>query len=188
MISKDDQKLREALGTLDTDVRAPDDLKLRVMERVMASGERSAVLTFFDTLLRPRTMTVRPAYGLGLVAALLAALTLWPVTDGMPNPTDAGKVPTHFVLMAPDVQSVSLTGDFTSWASEGIALRDVNGSGLWVADVDLDPGVYQYVFIVNGQEWRPDPGASAQVDDGFGQVNSVVMVSPDAAPETEGRT
>jgi hypothetical protein len=30
---------------------------------------------------------------------------------------------------------------------------------------------------VNGTEWLPDPRAVSQVDDGFGRVNSVVIVS-----------
>jgi hypothetical protein len=60
-------------------------------------------------------------------------------------------------------------------------LEDLRGTGVWTADVLLPPGVYQYTFIVDGTEWRPDPTAFSQVDDGFGQVNSVVIVSPENA-------
>jgi hypothetical protein len=44
--------------------------------------------------------------------------------------------------------------------------------------VALPPGVYQYTFIVDGARWQPDPLAVSQVSDGFGQVNSVLIVPP----------
>ena len=191
MTWKEEERLREIMASVDSDIRAPTDLKARVMERVMAEqGGRSRVGRLVDSLFTPRTFTLTPAHGLGLVAAAMAAILVWPGGSG--TTTESGKDghgrATHFVLVAPDVGSVHLTGDFTSWSQEGIPLRDVNGSGTWVADVELDPGVYQYVFIVDGEEWRADPGAAAQVDDGFGQVNSVVMVSDEEESSAEGRT
>ena len=54
-------------------------------------------------------------------------------------------------------------------------------NGVWTLDVPLEPGVYEYAFIIDGQEWRPDPLATASADDGFGMENSVVIVA-------EGRT
>jgi len=62
---------------------------------------------------------------------------------------------------------------------EGVALSDAAGSGMWSVDVPLTPGVHHYVFIIDGREWLPDPNAS-QVDDGFGEKNSVVLVPPRA--------
>ncbi len=44
-------------------------------------------------------------------------------------------------------------------------------------EVPVPPGVHEYSFVVNGTEWRPDPLANSQVDDGFGRTNSLVMVS-----------
>jgi hypothetical protein len=51
------------------------------------------------------------------------------------------------------------------------------GDGRWVAELRLLPGVHHYVFVVDGTEWRRDPNAASQVDDGFGQVNSVLLVA-----------
>jgi 1,4-alpha-glucan branching enzyme len=86
------------------------------------------------------------------------------------------QVVTRFVLIAPEASSVHLTGDFVSWSREGIALEDPRGTGIWTTDVQLPPGVYQYTFVVNGTQWVPDPRAVSQVDDGFGQTNSVLIV------------
>jgi hypothetical protein len=51
-----------------------------------------------------------------------------------------------------------------------------------VAEIALPPGLHHYVFVIDGAEWRPDPNAASQVDDGFGQRNSVLLVP--ARPET----
>jgi 1,4-alpha-glucan branching enzyme len=84
---------------------------------------------------------------------------------------------TRFVFVAPGASTVRMTGDFVGWDPDGVPLENQRGTGIWTVDVPLEPGVYQYTFIVDGTEWRPDPHAVSQVDDGFGQQNSVVIVS-----------
>lgn len=177
---QDEAWLQEVMDLVKREVKAPSDVKALVMKRISTERTPSVPRRFLDALLRPRQVTFTPAYGLGLAVALAAAVTLWPA-EAPPSGAGpgAGAVATHFVFVDPQVTSVRLTGDFTSWSREGIPLRDVNGSGVWVADVELSPGVYQYVFIVDGDELKPDPRAAAQVDDGFGQTNSIVMVSSD---------
>ena len=48
----------------------------------------------------------------------------------------------------------------------------------WTVTVALAPGRYQYLFVVDGDEWIPDPRAHAQIEDEFGQVNSLLVVGP----------
>ena len=38
------------------------------------------------------------------------------------------------------------------------------------------PGVYQYMFVVDGQRWITDPQAAESVADGFGQQNSLMRI------------
>ena len=136
-----------------------------------------------DWCLRPRTVRLSPASGALALAASAAVFVLWPgsaPTSGPAVGAGATEVITRFVFVAPEASSVRLTGDFASWSREGIELEDLRGTGIWTADVPLPPGIYQYTFIVNGTEWRPDPRAVSQVDDGFGQVNSVVIVSAES--------
>ena len=74
-----------------------------------------------------------------------------------------------------------MTGEFANWDPQGIAMKR-RTDGAWVAEVELPPGLHQYVFIVDGVEWVPDPGALSQVDDGFGRQNSVLlMLDPKAS-------
>jgi hypothetical protein len=64
------------------------------------------------------------------------------------------------------------------WSSEAIALVPGSIPGLWTVTLPLALGSYEYLFVVDGQRWIADPGAHAQVDDGFGQTNSVIVVGP----------
>jgi 1,4-alpha-glucan branching enzyme len=80
-------------------------------------------------------------------------------------------------LAAPAAHDVTLAGSFNGW-SAGIPLRKSAVSGLWVVTLPLPVGEHQYLFHVDGNQWIPDPGAHAQVDDGFGRTNSVLVVGP----------
>lgn len=105
-------------------------------------------------------------------AALLGALMLWrPWSRG----SGADRPDTlQFVLVAPQANSVSLVGDFNDWDPKRSPMRTANG--IWAAVVQLAPGRYRYAFLVNGVEWRADPGAPAARDDEFGTPSSVVTV------------
>ena len=173
--------MRELLGTLRHEATAPASLRAAVM-REIGSSRRPAWQRWTDWLLRPRPLSVSPALGGSLAFAATAAIVL--VTSQLvsagPEPSSGAAVErsvTRFVLVAPEARSVHVTGDFAAWSADGIPLQDLRGSGIWTVDVPLDPGTYQYTFIVDGTEWRPDPGAVAQVDDGFGQTNSLVVVT-----------
>lgn len=176
----DEARLVELMRSLEEDVRAPAGFHAAVMrevENVPASPWRRAMVRTMDWWLRPRSVRVSPAMGALAVAASAVLLFLWPVSpDGAGSGPRATQVVTRFVLVAPEASSVHLTGDFMSWSREGIELEDLRGSGVWTADVPLPPGVYQYTFVIDGTRWVPDPTALSQVDDGFGQVNSVVIV------------
>lgn len=175
---RDEQRIAEVLGTLREDVHAPAALREAVMRRIEA--EPSALARLVEWALRPRLIPVSPAFGALAAAAIAALVLVWPSTTPSPTSTQAVDAPvrvvTRFVLVAPEAASVRLTGDFNSWQGEGVALEELRGTGIWTADVSLSPGVHQYTFVVNGTEWVPDPRAVLQVDDGFGQVNSIVVV------------
>jgi hypothetical protein len=156
---------------------APAGLRERVMARVRAEAD-SAWRRGLIWVMTPRTVRLSPATAM---LALAAALALMVVARPRGVPTtepvaaaSAGTV-TRFVFVAPNARSVAVTGDFVGWDPAGIPLADPRGTGMWVAELRLEPGVHHYVFVVNGAEWRLDPNAS-QADDGFGQKNSVVLV------------
>lgn len=79
-----------------------------------------------------------------------------------------------FRFPAKTARSVHLVGSFSDWdASAHPMERRADG---WVTTVRLDPGVYQYAFVVDGTQWRRPPAAPRYADDGFGQQNGVLTV------------
>jgi hypothetical protein len=74
-----------------------------------------------------------------------------------------------------DASVVALAGSFNEWnQSQLLFAREGDG---WVCRVDLDPGVYHYKFIVDG-DWLLDPSNPDTAEDEAGNVNNVVEVKP----------
>lgn len=80
-----------------------------------------------------------------------------------------------FVLNAPNARNVYLTGEFANWSSEGIRMEKDERAGLWKAVLHLEPGEYEYRFIVDGV-WIKDPDNTDSVLNEFGQENSLLIV------------
>lgn len=85
---------------------------------------------------------------------------------------------TAFVCdVKPDAKEVYLVGDFNDWDPQ--ADRMVKRKGVFQKLLQLEPGEYQYKFLVDGQ-WHADPSAAAQVPNAFGTINSIVRVGGDS--------
>ncbi|HLO98534.1 MAG TPA: hypothetical protein VK171_08060, partial [Fimbriimonas sp.] len=84
----------------------------------------------------------------------------------------------EFVFKADKVyKQVNLAGTFNNWsATETPMLRGIDDK-TWVKQMKLPFGKTQYKFVCDG-EWRTDPFASKNEDDGNGNTNSIVMIFP----------
>lgn len=80
-----------------------------------------------------------------------------------------------FTLDAPNAQSVYLTGEFTNWSRDGVAMKKDAKDGIWKSTLHLDPGEYEYRYIVDGV-WIKDPNNTDSVLNEFGQENSLLIV------------
>jgi hypothetical protein len=163
-------------ATSDASLEAPPGAEARVMAAIRADSSRSArarVAGVAGWLVSPRSIRVSP-----VAAAAAVLLVAWSVTQVAvrPAPTD-DSVYVQFLISAPEARTVALAGDFNEW-DPSIQLDDPDGDGLWTARVALEPGVHEYMFVIDGSEWRPDPNAVSYTDDGFGQRNSVLAVTP----------
>lgn len=134
---------------------------------------------------RPQQRQVRPAVQWAWVGALCtAAFLLAPIIN---EPTSESQtVLVRFAIAAPAAQSVALAGDFNGWDPAQIRLQR-GADGHWAGAVSLPPGVYQYMFVVDGERWVADPSAAESLDDGFGQRNSLVRIQPANAEKAEDR-
>jgi hypothetical protein len=74
-----------------------------------------------------------------------------------------------------DARAVALSGSFNEW-SQSQHLFGREGDE-WVCRLDLDPGVYTYKFVVDGN-WLLDPSNPSTQEDEAGNVNNVLEVKP----------
>jgi diguanylate cyclase (GGDEF)-like protein len=73
------------------------------------------------------------------------------------------------------VSRVALVGSFNNWDKD-YDLMNPTGDGAYVFVIALSPGDYQYKFVVEGNEWIPDPRNPHRSPDGLGGENSVLRV------------
>jgi hypothetical protein len=161
--------------------RGPDRLPRSVREQVMQQVR--AIHTpwwvgawrWFAT---PRPFRVSPLHGALALAAVVALVLLRAPAEVSPPGQAIGeqRVATRFIYLAPNASRVSVTGEFAGWDPNGIPMRR-GADGMWVAEIELPPGLHHYDFVVDGSRWAPDPNAASQVDDGFGLQNSVLLVT-----------
>jgi hypothetical protein len=76
----------------------------------------------------------------------------------------------------PDAQVVALAGSFNNWNQSQLLFGREGDE--WVCRLDLDPGVYTYKFIVDGN-WLLDPSNPDTQEDEAGNVNNVIEVKPE---------
>lgn len=158
-----------------TAAEAPVDLRENVRAALSSRRPRSAGRRAVDWAVRPRTVRISPLAGLAAAAAL-ALFIVWQA-GGPAAPEQEATVYIQFALEAPGARSVAVAGDFNQWAP-AIELSDLDGDGVWTGRVAVEPGIYQYMFVIDGSEWRTDPNAERYADDGFGDRNAVVVVAP----------
>jgi hypothetical protein len=171
------QRYRAIIGTaLEPLRRLPAiDVTDAVMPRVnpRPAPVRPGLVALARWLWSPRPLTLRPAYA--LASALLLAAVVFTSFSRPATPVSRApaRVIVQFRLGDADAHEVSLVGDFNGWRPEH-RLHQVE-PGVWSVDVALAPGVYNYVFVVDGKAWRLDPLAP-RVTDGFGGASSRVAV------------
>jgi hypothetical protein len=113
---------------------------------------------------------------LGRCAAAILLLTI-PATSR----AAAAELPPGFTRFTfAETRQVFLAGEFNGWNGTATPLRQ-DGTGRSFVDLPLQPGRYEYKFVVDG-EWLHDPANPETVDSGWGGRNSVMTV-PEAVAE-----
>ena len=107
--------------------------------------------------------------------SLLVLVLLLAACAGARGPDHAGWSGRPFTIIAPDARTVAVAGSFNRWDPSAHLLSGPDRSGRWTVAIPLPPGQYEYLFVVNGSDWVPDPDAP-WVDDGMGGKNSLLTV------------
>lgn len=86
-----------------------------------------------------------------------------------------------FTTRAPNAKTVCLAGSFNKWNPETTLMRR-NEHGVWSVELQLEPGHYEYRFVVDGT-WRSEEACEGPhgdcphcVPNEFGSRNCVVNV------------
>ncbi len=95
------------------------------------------------------------------------------IEGGGPQVTTEGVL---FTFIDPKAQRVNIVGDFNNWSTTADPLLDRAGDGTWTIRIPLQPGRYEYKYIIDGKNWTPDLWNPDVVDDGFGGINSVIVI------------
>ncbi|HEX8520664.1 MAG TPA: alpha-amylase family glycosyl hydrolase [Tepidisphaeraceae bacterium] len=76
--------------------------------------------------------------------------------------------------------SVNVAGDFNNWDKSATPLTRAD-DGAWRATVPMSEGIHHYKFVVDNDNWTPDPNADPSLNepDNHGGVNSGIFAGPD---------
>lgn len=78
-------------------------------------------------------------------------------------------------LAAPYARMVYLAGEFNDWSDQSHPLKQDAKTGLWKITIKLQPGLYHYKFVVDG-EWWSDPSNPNWEWNQYGSHNSFLKV------------
>jgi anti-sigma factor RsiW len=153
------------------------DVMRRLPRRTVPFGERLR-----NFLLRGRVLRWNMATALAVAAVLMFTSVMVsrqeraPADMALLRPAaQESAVTVRLNFYAPDAERVSVAGDFNKWRIDDRVMERQAG-GVWTVEITLNPGVYNYMFVVNGRAWVTDPDAESYQDDGFGSKNAVMRV------------
>ncbi|HZT41162.1 MAG TPA: alpha amylase N-terminal ig-like domain-containing protein [Chthonomonadaceae bacterium] len=114
-----------------------------------------------------------------LLLSILLALPLLSLPDAnsMQTPPTSDEAPRAVVLryMPGDrPKSIAVAGSFNDWNRLKNPMTLQPDGRTWSVTISLPPGIYQYLFVVDGARWINDPHAGKDENNG----NSVLVVTP----------
>ncbi|MCI2429520.1 hypothetical protein LM602_03955 [Candidatus Acetothermia bacterium] len=158
-------------------------IKETIVQRAQAHQDRIADLEYrvVDALPdRPAALELRPTWPMRLALATAAILLFlggfWlggTLSDGPPCAD-----PYVLCLVYPNAKSVSLVGQLTHWERQ--PMHGPDRHGIWWIRLprDLEPGRYEYGFMVDEYHWVHDPRAREFVHTFDNKINSVLIWPP----------
>lgn len=183
MDRKTTQRIAGMIARMPT-VDPPHDLTEGVMLRIQPK-KRKAGQHWMHRISAYKAMFTGPASGWAAAAVLLVVGIV--VFDGYHDAlrklssdgssrSEALKTQVVFVLDRPTAQKVAVIGSFNQWnPNEFLMHRESTGSP-WMITLQLEQGKHTYAFLIDDHTIEPDPHSLWQQDDGFGNLNSSIIV------------
>ena len=185
------EEINKAVDEMRTFVasRPAPDVRAAVMSCIQAldpSGVHpySIFRRFAAFLWTPREVAIRPALAVtGTLAVLALLLVPYLGERGETELTIYRNADPQLLVqfrLEASASRVQLAGSFTNWEPR-YELREA-APGVWSITVPLTHGVHDYAFVVDGNQWTPDPFAP-QIGDGFGGTNSRLTLLAPSTPQ-----
>jgi hypothetical protein len=179
--NKEYQSLKEIITSLNSlsPQQAPADFTQSIMVKI--SQEEIQIQTPWMDLLKKRISIPRFSFRL-VGAAVASALVVFFAFTFIFNTPDTSLIcsaEVQFSLKINDnkAHTVAIAGDFNGWNPQANVLEDSEGDGIWTGTLKLEPGKYEYMFVIDGEKWFPDPNALRYVKDGFGNRNAILEIN-----------
>ncbi len=94
-------------------------------------------------------------------------------------PLSTGGWRTTFLLENADAERVRLAGSFNGWNPDATPMRR-DAENRWSATVELPDGTHLYKFVLDDDQWIPDPANREREPDGHGGDNTRFALGDDA--------
>jgi len=133
------------------------------------------LLSWFTNPVSVSFSPAKVAGGLTAAALLIMVGFIWGADSTKQDQSSA----IRFILNDPakEARTVSVIGSFNNWKPEGGSMRYDAEAGYWILESSLPPGNHEYSFLIDGNKIQLDPRAPMIRDDGFGNRNSMILVS-----------
>ena len=145
----------------ETSPKTPSNMTGRIMDRIGTQSRRTTVKDIYSLI-------IRPAVAVPVFAALFLGLAVFTFS------TRHKTTQVVFRMENPSASSIHVAGDFNDWNPAGYRMDRVNGH--WQLVLNLEPGKYEYAFVINGEKWILDPENKTCARSESGQENSVISV------------
>lgn len=109
----------------------------------------------------------------GELKSWLGEIKLWSKGQDYSVPIQKTNKSTITITYKGDAKDVKVKGEFNAWNPMSL-LKEQDG---YTINFDLNPGNYQYIFVLDGKEKR-DLQNTDSVDNGFGGWNSMIRITP----------
>jgi len=191
-------RLKEMVASLNflPQVSAPSNLTQNIMAKILQE-EIQIQSSWIENLKKQMTIPSLPfptlslsfprkwesilSFRLAGIATITALVVFFAFTFifNTPDTSPICSAEVQFSLKINDnkAHTVAIAGDFNNWDPQTNTLEDPEGDGIWTGTLNLEPGRYEYMFVMDGEKWFPDPNALRYVKDGFGNKNAILEIN-----------
>lgn len=181
------QRLKKIVTSLNA--TSPQMIPETFTQNIMAkiSQEKIQIKSSWMDFLKKQVSIPQFSFRIAGAAAITAIFIFLAFTflfnfSGLPgqpsqNEAVAQQVEVTFTISGINANQIAVAGDFNNWSTSANQLEGPDGDGIWTGKMQLEPGRYEYMLVVDDGKWVTDPNAKVYVDDGFGSKNAVLFIN-----------